>query len=528
MKRMALIMLMLVTGLHGFLPPPSVWAESERVDVQEGLLLNSGFEVTESGLNWSGGIKPANWGQWLPTGSPILGVAPGIFKSGEKSVSIEGPVGTASRGAITQSIPVEVGKTYRISGWVKTESVSNAALIRYQMKRTGTSNVLVHVGSLKGTHDWTYMEKLFTVPDNAASPPLLTVELFLETGTGKAWFDDVLVEEPLQSIAIEPDVAYLHAGEKIIPSVRYEPGSSPPPKLQWSASNPETVEVTGQGEVTGISTGLATVTAATYDGAHTSSMSVSVNAPDTLQVDAYEGETTQGNALLGQLSASDSSSASLTYRLVSQPAHGVITIKENGSFTYYPDSGFSGVDRFKFAALHADSGGAKFGQGTINVTPVNAAPLLDLEWGYTTTNTSLSGQLTKAEDPDGDTISWKLESPPVQGTVQVDAEGTYRYAPNKDYLGYDRFRVSAEDGHGGRAESDMLVFVGPTADQISESLHHHASSGRLSSTTSRIHGRSEPVQAFAGQRRSLYDGVDGTLEKTGGSRPFDFAAILST
>lgn len=476
MKRMALIMLMLITGIHGFLPPPSAWAEGEQDQVQEGLLVNSGFEATEAGASWSGGVKPANWGQWLPTGTPILGVDSEIFKSGKQSVSIEGPAGTASRAAITQSIPVEVGKTYRISGWVKTEAVSNAALIRYQMKRTGTSNVLVHVGTLKGTQDWTYMEKLFTVPDNAASPPLLTVELFLETGTGKAWFDDVLVEEPLQSIAIEPDVAYLNTGESLTPSVRYEPGSSLPPQLQWSASNREVVEVTDQGDVTGLSTGLATVTAATYDGAHTSSMAVSVNAPDTLRVDAYEGETTQGQALLGQLSARDSSGADLTYLLISQPAHGVITLKENGSFTYYPDSGFSGEDRFQFAVLQADTGGAKFGQGTIDVTPVNAAPLLDLEWGYTTMNTSLSGQFKKAEDPDGDPIAWKLEAPPAQGTVQVDAEGTYRYAPNEDYLGYDRFRVSAEDGRGGRTESDMLVFVGPTSDRISESLH--ASSAR--------------------------------------------------
>lgn len=450
MKRMALIMLMLITGIHGFLPPPSAWAEGERDQVQEGLLVNSGFEATEAGASWSGGIKPANWGQWLPTGTPILGVDSEIFKSGKQSVSIEGPTGTASRAAITQSIPVEVGKTYRISGWVKTEAVSNAALIRYQMKRTGTSNVLVHVGTLKGTQDWTYMEKLFTVPDNAASPPLLTVELFLETGTGKAWFDDVLVEEPLQSIAIEPDVAYLNTGETLTPSVRYEPGSSPPPQLQWSASNREVVEVTDQGDVTGLSTGLATVTAATYDGAHTSSMAVSVNAPDTLQVDAYEGETTQGKALLGQLSARDSSGADLTYLLIFQPAHGVITVKENGSFTYYPDSGFSGADRFQFAVLQADTGGAIFGQGMIDVTPVNAAPLLDLEWGYTTMNTSLSGQFKKAEDPDGDPIAWKLEASPAHGTVQVDAGGTYRYAPYEDYLGYDRFRVSAEDGRGGR------------------------------------------------------------------------------
>ena len=129
--------------------------------------------------------------------------------------------------------------------------------------------------------------------------------------------------------------------------------------------------MTDQGDVTGLSTGLATVTATTYDGAHTSSMAVSVNAPDTLQVDAYEGETTQGQALLGQLSALDSGGADLTYLLISQPAHGVVTVKENGRFTYYPDSGFNGADRFQFFALQADTGGAKFGQGTIDVTPVN-------------------------------------------------------------------------------------------------------------------------------------------------------------
>ncbi|WP_254778182.1 carbohydrate binding domain-containing protein [Paenibacillus sp. cl141a] len=182
---MALIVLMLITGLHGFLPSPLAWAESERDQVQEGLLVNSGFEATKAGASWSGGIKPANWGQWLPTGSPILEVDSGIFKSGKQSVSIEGPAGTSSRAAITLSIPVVVGKTYRISGWVKTEPVSNAALIRYQMKRTGT---------------------------------------------GKAWFDDVLVKGAA-SIHRDRTGCGLSEYERdhITPSVRYEPGSSPPP-----------------------------------------------------------------------------------------------------------------------------------------------------------------------------------------------------------------------------------------------------------------------------------------------------------
>ncbi|WP_231638545.1 discoidin domain-containing protein [Paenibacillus sp. JCM 10914] len=79
-------------------------------------------------------------------------------------------------------------------------------------------------------------------------------------------------------------------------------------------------------------------------------------------------------------------------------------------------------------------------------------------------------QLSKAEEPDGDTISWSLVAPPSYGTVRVDEEGTYQYTPINGYLGYDQFRVAAEDDHGGRTESDMLVYVGPTAEHLAASL----------------------------------------------------------
>ena len=163
-------------------------------------------------------------------------------------------------------------------------------------------------------------------------------------------------------------------------------------------------------------------------------MAVSVNAPDTLQVDAYEGETTQGQALLGQLSALDSAGADLTYLLISQPAHGVVTVKENGDFTYYPDSGFNGADRFQFVALQVIRAAPNSARAR-STLPCESAPLLDLEWGYTTMNTSLSGQFKKAEDPDGDPIAWKLEASPAHGTVQVDAGELIDMLPMKTISG---------------------------------------------------------------------------------------------
>ena len=48
---------------------PSAWAEGERDQVQEGLLVNSGFEATEAGPVGQG-IKPANWGSGFQQARP--------------------------------------------------------------------------------------------------------------------------------------------------------------------------------------------------------------------------------------------------------------------------------------------------------------------------------------------------------------------------------------------------------------------------------------------------------------------------
>ena len=109
----------------------------------------------------------------------------------------------------------------------------------------------------------------------------------------------------------------------------------------------------------------------------------------------------------------------------------MVTVKENGALPTIPTAALT-VRTASSSAPAGDTGGAKFGQGTIDVTPVNLAPLLDLEWGYTTMNTS--GQF-KAEDPDGDPIAWKLEASPAHGTVQVDAGELIDMLPMKTISG---------------------------------------------------------------------------------------------
>jgi VCBS repeat-containing protein len=38
-----------------------------------------------------------------------------------------------------------------------------------------------------------------------------------------------------------------------------------------------------------------------------------------------------------------------SYRVAVSPAHGTVTINEDGTFVYYPDEGFTGTDSFAYA-----------------------------------------------------------------------------------------------------------------------------------------------------------------------------------
>lgn len=78
--------------------------------------------------------------------------------------------------------------------------------------------------------------------------------------------------------------------------------------------------------------------------------------------------TTVGEAPVDiPLSATDPAGLALTYRVVSQPAHGTVSSSNNVA-TYFPEPGFVGADSFTFAAWNGDTDS---GLGTVDLT-VNA------------------------------------------------------------------------------------------------------------------------------------------------------------
>ncbi|WP_346319715.1 cadherin-like domain-containing protein, partial [Chitinophaga sp. YIM B06452] len=86
----------------------------------------------------------------------------------------------------------------------------------------------------------------------------------------------------------------------------------------------------------------------------------------------------------------------------------------------------------------------------LNITAVNDAPTGTGDTKTTNEDTPVSGTVTGA-DADGDQLTFSKATDPSNGTVVVNADGTYTYTPNADYRGSDNFTITISDGNGGSA-----------------------------------------------------------------------------
>jgi VCBS repeat-containing protein len=140
----------------------------------------------------------------------------------------------------------------------------------------------------------------------------------------------------------------------------------------------------------------------------------------------------------------------LTAVKVSDPAHGVVTLNANGSFTYTPTANYNGSDSFTY---QANDGAANSNVATVSltVTPVNDAPVA-VHDNYTTdyetalTVAPSAGVLGNDTNVDGDTLTAIKVSDPVHGELTLNADGSFTYTPTVSYSGSDSFTYRANDG----------------------------------------------------------------------------------
>ncbi|CFX14665.1 Cadherin [Syntrophomonas zehnderi OL-4] len=196
-----------------------------------------------------------------------------------------------------------------------------------------------------------------------------------------------------------------------------------------------------------------------------------------------------------ELSATDYfDGTALSYTLTSIPAKGALekdgtALSAGGAFTqadvddskitYTPTANANGADSFGFTVA-APTVGLSSEEETfsISITAVNDEPVLTINTGLTLDEdapaTAITSAMLKAEDVDGDTLTYTIGTEPTKGALknnatalssgstftQTDIDGDkITYTPTAEVNGADSFSFTVSDGNGGTIGSTAFAIT---------------------------------------------------------------------
>ncbi len=179
--------------------------------------------------------------------------------------------------------------------------------------------------------------------------------------------------------------------------------------------------------------------------------------------------------VLGNDSAGPANEAAQTLTVTAASAlHGSVSIAVDGSLLYTPDTNFFGADTISYTVTDdgttagAPDPRSMAGSVAVTVTPVNDAPLAAAD-AYEVAEDGIltvpaSGILSNDSDVDGDALHALLVSGPAHGSLTLNDDGSFSYAPNADFNGSDSFSYRANDGALDSTLSTVALTVTPVND----------------------------------------------------------------
>ncbi|MCD0461883.1 Ig-like domain-containing protein [Roseiconus lacunae] len=169
-------------------------------------------------------------------------------------------------------------------------------------------------------------------------------------------------------------------------------------------------------------TGTDTFTYRADDGnfaADETTVSIEVRQGPVANADSYS--TGEESALVVNVAEgvlandSDPDSDPLTAQLVSGPSNGSLTLNSDGSFTYTPDTNFSGQDSFSY---QANDGTSLSNSATVTVT-------VEDQNAFTVAENSAAGTLVGTLTPEtnlGDNVLFEVDNPNLPGELRLVAD----------------------------------------------------------------------------------------------------------
>ncbi|MGP9546076.1 tandem-95 repeat protein, partial [Psychrobacter sp. AOP7-B1-25] len=151
------------------------------------------------------------------------------------------------------------------------------------------------------------------------------------------------------------------------------------------------------------------------------------------------------------------------------------------------NANFNGSDGFTYTVSDGIETITK--TADITVASVNDLPVSTDRIIAATEDTVATGQLEAATDVDGDDLTYTLDSDANNGTVVVNADGSYSYTPDANFHGEDSFTYTIDDGQGGVITQTTTITVAavndaPVAeDSIITAIEDTVATGQLATAT---------------------------------------------
>jgi hypothetical protein len=185
-----------------------------------------------------------------------------------------------------------------------------------------------------------------------------------------------------------------------------------------------------------------------------------VNDAPTALASAVSG--INSGPILIALTGSDPEGSTLSFNVVANPTSGTLS-GTAPNLSYLPNPGFSGSDSLSFTTSDGQLTSAP-ALVSITVLPGNRAPTASPASLSTPEDTTLSITLA-GTDPDGNTLSFSITTPPAFGTLSGTAPNLI-YRPNTNYNGADSIRFTVSDGSLVSAPATVSITVTPVIDPV--------------------------------------------------------------
>ncbi len=182
------------------------------------------------------------------------------------------------------------------------------------------------------------------------------------------------------------------------------------------------------------------------------------SAPNTPPTAFNQNIITARNQPVGiTLTASDTENNSLTYSIISTPAHGMLS-GVSRSLTYTPAAGFAGNDGFTFKA---NDGKADSNIATITITVIaNNTPPIATNQNLTTIQNTAKDITLTASDADNDPLVYMIVSNVNHGTLSGTSPNL-SYIPDADFSGSDSLIFKVNDGQADSNIATVNITVAP-------------------------------------------------------------------